>query len=120
MTHKKLIDAYATLMRMSTVQIPIKAARDLYTIRKAIEPIYQFCAEQERVIVNGYNGKIANGTISFDDEDNTKKAQKDLQDLYALEAEYGLDPVTVHLDDIINCKMSLNDMETLDGFVVLV
>ena len=119
MTYQKMINAYATLMRMSTTQMPIKAARALYSIRRAIEPTYEFCVEQEQVIVSSHEGKVNNGSITFTDEEKAKSAQQALQDLYSQEAEYDREPVELALDDVAGCKLTMNDLDALEGFVTL-
>lgn len=120
MTQKQIINAYITLVRLSSTQMSIRAARDLYVLRKQLEPTYQFCAEQEHLIVSKYNGQTVNGTIVFDDEESARKARQDLQDLHDLNVDLDFDAATINLNDIKDGVLSVNDMETLEGFVALI
>lgn len=43
MIQKQVMNAFFTLTRLSSVQLPLKAAYDLYRLRKKLEPTYNFC-----------------------------------------------------------------------------
>ena len=120
MKQKQMVNAYITLVRLGGAPMSVKAAHDLYLLRKKLEPTYQFCVEQEQMIVEKYNGRAVNGTITFSDEETVRHAHAALQELYDLEVEFESDAVTVKLDDIKGGTLSVNDLETLEGFVALI
>lgn len=120
MNQKQIINAYITLVKLSGVQMSIKAAHSLYSLRKKLEPTYQFCAEQEQLIVKKYNGQASNGTIIFADAECAKKAHEALHDLYELVVDIDFEPVTVNMDDFKDGTLSLNDLEAFDGLVILI
>lgn len=119
MTQKQMINAYITLVRLGGAQMSVRAAHTLYQLRKKLESSYQFCSEREQLIIEKYHGKIVNGTITFDNEEAAQCAQADLRDLYDLDIDAGIEAVILSMDDIKGVSLSVNDMEALEGFVVL-
>lgn len=119
MTQKQMINAYIILVRLGSAQMSIRAAHSLYKLRKTLESTYQFCSEREQLIVEKYHGRVVNGSITFDNEEAAQCAQVDLQELYDLETETDIDAVAISMDDIKGVSLSMNDMDALEGFVVL-
>ena len=119
MNHKQMVNAYITLMRLSGASMPIRTAHELYCLRKKLEPAYQFCSEREQLIAEQYHGRIVNGRLSFEDESDMLHAQAELQELYALQSDEPFNAVSLNLNDIGDVSISVNDIESLEGFVVL-
>lgn len=118
MIQKHIISAYITLSHLGGIQMPVRCAYQLYQLRKKLESSYQFCAEQERMIIEKYHGSVKNGVISFADEDNATNAQNALRELNEMTVEIEFDPVTINMNDIQSGSVSIDDIANLDGFVV--
>lgn len=118
MTQKQIVNAYLVLARMSSEQLPFKVAYGLFQLRKQQEPTFNFRMEQERLVVDRYHGVPKDGIVSFSDQDDAKKAYTELEELNNMEIQIDISPVSISADDIAQAKLSMNDIETLDGFVI--
>lgn len=120
MTYKQLVNAYAALTKMGGTTMDIKAAMELYKVRKTLEPYYEFCVEREQVIMEQHGGSISGGNVVFPDAEKAALAQADLNTLYFAEVEDSFMPTEVQLDNMNGCSMTLNDIEALDGLVAFI
>lgn len=118
MIQKHIIDAYITLTHLGGIQMPARCAFQLYQLRKKLETSYQFCAEQERMVITKYHGTVQNGMISFPDESDATMAQAALREISEMTVELEYEPVTVKLDDLEGGSITMDDIANLDGFVV--
>lgn len=119
MSQKRVIDAYLVLMKLGAAQQPVKVAYGLYKLRKQLEPTFNFRMEQERLVIERYHGTQDGNTISFADPETAQKARVDLDELNEMEVQIDFEPVSISMEDIAGASQSMNDLEALDGFVVL-
>ncbi len=119
-SQKQIVKAYISLMHLSGASMPLGTALSLYQLRKKLEGTYQFCAEQEQVIIERYGGNNQNGSISFSDAESVAGAQADLKELNDMEVELDIEPVSVKVDDLHGLEVTLNDIDALNGFVAFI
>lgn len=117
MNQKQIVNAYFTLVRLSSAQLPVKTAYALYQLRKKLEPTYTFCLEQERLIIDRFHGVHEGAAITFESAEAAQQAQHELDALNAMEVQLDFSPVVVRAEDTSGTMLSMNDIETLDGFV---
>lgn len=118
MIQKHIINAYITLSHLGGIQMPVRCAYQLYQLRRKLEASYQFCAEQERRIIEKYHGVVQNGMVTFTDEEAAASAQDALREVNEMTVEIEFEPVTIKLDDMQSGSISMDDIANLDGFVV--
>lgn len=120
MTHKQMINAYSVLMKLGTQPMDVCTALSLYKLRKEMEGIHQFCAEREEVIIEKYHGELGDGTISFPQPQDAMAAQAELTELYQMEADLEVVPLSIPMNVLEGCKLTPNDLEALEGIINLI
>lgn len=118
MIQTQAISAYKVLNEMSNIQMPVKTAYKLYQMRKSLEPIFEFRVEQERAILQKYNGKEAEGAIVFATTEDCEQAKLALNDLDAVEMEDEIVPIRMPIEDLDAAHLTMDDMAALEGFVL--
>lgn len=71
------------------------------------------------MIIDRYHGTAKNGVITFDDADLTQQAHDDFDALNEMDVDLDIVPVELHTKDLAGISLSINDIEALDGFVLL-
>lgn len=120
MTHKQTINAYGVLMKLGTQSMDVRTALSLYKLRKELEGAHQFCAEREEVIIEKYHGTLGDVTISFPQPQDAIAAQAELTELYQMEAELEVTPLSIPMNVLDGCKLTPNDLEALEGIINLI
>lgn len=110
----KIVEAFPALRKLAAAEVSVK---HLYWVRKminAIQPEYTFFDEKRKELVEKYCDvsditaiKVLPGML---DKFNT-----DMKEL--LELDVTVDFKVVTIPDTENIKLSLNDLEALEGFV---
>lgn len=116
MKQEKIIEAYRVLKNMAGESYPLPVAYSLYNLRKSMEPQADFQLEQEKKLIEEFNGKPGdNGLINFGDQENAQKFLEKLKELGDLEVDFIFTPIDIPISGDI--KITPNDIEKLDGFV---
>ena len=117
MTQYQLILASPTLGLLNSFKLPIKTAYSLYNLNKKIAEYRDFFIEQERKLVEEFNGIVKeNGQVSFEEaEDSIKFAQK-YAELKSLEAA-GFEAVKINMADLGDQTLTVADIAALDGII---
>lgn len=116
MKQGKIIKAYYVLKNMAGESYPLPVAYALYNLRKSMESQADFQLEQEKKLMNEFNGTVTeNGMINFGNSENAQKFVEKLKELEDLEVEFVFTPINLPLTEDI--KITPNDIEKLDGFV---
>ena len=116
MKQEKIIEAYRVLKNMAWESYPLPVAYSLYNLRKSMEPQADFQLEQEKKLIEEFNGKPGeNGLINFGDQENAQKFLEKIKELGDLEVDFIFTPIDIPISEDI--KITPNDIEKLDGFV---
>ncbi len=111
--------AYNALGRMANMQLPVRDSRNLYMLSKQLDDAYSFEVEQEKKLIEKYNGVLAgDGRVTFPNDDEAKKFSEELAELNDLEVDVEFDPVIISCDAMREQRISPFDVACLDGFVV--
>ena len=114
-TQKQALSAYAALQRMGR-KATGKAAFTLFRMKQKLKEIVEFQAEEERKLVEKHDGKISEeGMILIADAEERKAFGEEQKELYDMEIEPAIEPVTVKLDGLP--EINMEEIEALDGFV---
>lgn len=122
MKQKDIIKAYKVLEGMNTNTYPLKLAHDLYMLKKALDPHYQFQVEKEKEIYTKYSPVQTETGLDFGSKEKAdaflleyNKLIEEMQDM-----EVDLDFVKPSIDLSMDIKLSMADMEALEPFVEFV
>ena len=116
MKQSKIIEAYHVLKNTAGESYPLPIAYALYNLRKSMEPHADFQIEQEKKLIEEFNGKPgANGLINFGNTENAQRFLEKLKELGDLEVDFTFTPIDIPISEDI--KITPNDIEKLDGFV---
>lgn len=117
-TQKQINQAYSSLMYLSGLKLPIKTAFGLHKIVNVFKDGLNFGAERETALIEHYKGTInPDGTITFDSEENKKDFIEEIEELYAYEHDVDIDKVTIDINMISEQKISVTDIDNLEGIV---
>lgn len=110
--------AYNALGRLANMQLPVRDSRNLYMLSKQLDDAYSFEVEQEKKLIEKYNGVLTgDGGVTFPSNDEAKKFSEDLAELNNLEVDVEFDPVVISCDAMDGQRISPFDVACLDGFV---
>ena len=114
-----VINAYSTTEKLSdNGDLPINTKWILCQTRKTLRPHYEFQVEQNKQILEKYNGQYDQATnqINFETIDQANGFQKEHDELDNLDVEVQLDiKPTLKLSEIPN--ITVHQMETLEAFI---
>lgn len=121
-THKKAIDAYIVLVKMSDIRRAPATQIKLFKLKKMLQIPFEFVSEEEKKLVEDFGGTVTpTGQIVFEgsNEEREKKAKDynaERLKLLDLECEIDLEkPMPIHSTELK--EISLAEMESLDGFI---
>ena len=117
MTQAEAIMAYKVLASLSREKLPVKTAYALFRLKKALQPAYDFMAEQERAVCGRYDASVDDkGIIRPKDPEKTKAM---LEELNALkDMEYAEKPERIEVDMPDGLCVTMEQIEALEPVVV--
>lgn len=119
MDYKTASEAYLSITRLNSVRFGIKDAFSVYKLRKKLEDVYNFFVEEQRKIIEKYNGEILeDGRIQFDSNETAEKARNDIESLNNSSIDVDIEPITINISEIQDGTMTPRDIEMLDGFII--
>lgn len=111
--------AYAALSRLLNIPLPASEAYGVYMLAKKLESNYTFELEQQKKMVEKYDGTInEDGSIVFTNKENSINFQQEIDELANIEVVLDIDPIVVECAHLDGHKITPIDMYNLDGFVV--
>ena len=114
-TQEKVLNAYATLNKMSQNPMNSFTAFKLFKLKKALQDTVDFQVEQERKIVDEFGGEINEvGQFKIDPE-KRKEFNEKLKELNGMECEIDRDKTVILMAELKD--VSLAEMEALEDFV---
>lgn len=116
-TLERAIKAAQIVTRLNTVRMKSTAtARKLFSLKKLLEPSFEFYAEEEQKLIADLGGTVGDdGVILFSNQaEGMKKLIAGRKELYETECEIPIDtPIIFH--DSEGLQISGEEMEILDG-----
>lgn len=117
MKHGTAIKAYKILHELGRTKMPAETAYKLFKLRKALQPEFDFQVEQEQKCAEIHNAVIdEKGMYRADNPEDMKAFVSDLKDLAKMDCKLEIEPVEIAVDE--NLKLSPDDMEALEAFVI--
>lgn len=107
------------LNRLSTVQLPMKKAYQIYLLAKEINEHREFFINKEKELVDKYQAKIdiASGLISFVNNDDRDKFQAEYLELMNVDVELAAAPIIISESDANDFKISPAEIASLEGLI---
>ena len=115
-TLAKVVDGARIISRLNRVTMrSTTTARKIFSLKKLLEPGFEFYAEEEKKLIDKLGGAISeDGTILFADEDGYKKLAEGRKELFDTEWDVPIDkPIIFHDSEVV--PVSGEDIEKLEG-----
>lgn len=111
----KVIKAYKALTKLGQQDLPIKLAFDLFKIKQALQPQWDFQLDEENKLAA--NAKVnADGSVTFDSPEAAEAFRQKLKELSNIDVDLKVKPVQIPLS-IPGLTLSMDDIDALDCFV---
>lgn len=111
----KVIKAYKALIKLGQQDLPIKLAFDLFKIKKALQPQWDFQADEEAKMTTG--AKVnADGSVTFETQGAADAFRQRLRELSDIDVDLKIKPVQIPLS-LPGLTLSMDDVDALDCFV---
>lgn len=115
MTLQQMLNAIPALQNIVNLKLPAKQAYALFKLGKEINNQREFFAEEEKKLIEKYNGKVSEqGQITFEDAANQQNFLKDYIELNNMDADISVNlPIEIDIDYLGGENLTANDIETL-------
>ena len=111
----RIIKAYKALIKLGQQDLPIKLAFDLFKIKQALQPQWDFQVDEENKLTA--SAKVNHdGTVSFDSPEAADAFRQKLKDLSDIDVDLKITPARIPLS-IPGLTLSMDDIDALDCFV---
>lgn len=117
MTLERAVSAAQIVARLNAVRMNSSAtARKLFSLKKLLEPNYEFYAEEEKKLIEDLGGAVSDdGTILFaDQKEGLKQLKAGREELLKTEVEVAIDAPII-FRDAEGVKVSGYEVEILEG-----
>lgn len=116
MKQSEVIRAYKALAKLGQQNLPIRLAYDLFKLKTALQPQYDFqVAEEQKASANATANP--DGSISFGTPEEAAAFRQKLMELGDIDVELKVKPVQIPLS-IPGLTLSMDDVEALDRFIL--
>lgn len=114
LTFSQIIPAYKALQALSGQLLPLPVAWALTKAKQALQPHYDFFAEEEIKAIRQYGGTPnEGGKITFEDQEKCAQYTARVQELYAMEPDAELQPIALNVDALAGVQITVNDLAAL-------
>jgi len=111
----KVIKAYKALTKLGQQDLPIKLAFDLFKIKQALQPQWDFQLDEEKKMTD--SAKVnADGSITFESQEAAAAFRQRLKELSDIDVDLKVKPVQIPIS-IPGLTLSMDDVDALDCFV---
>ena len=111
----RIIKAYKALIKLGQQDLPIKLAFDLFKIKQALQPQWDFQVDEENKLA--VNAKVnADGSVTFDSPEAAEAFRQKLKELSDIDVDLKITPARIPLS-IPGLTLSMDDIDALDCFV---
>ena len=115
MKQSAIIKAYKSLGKLGQQDLPIKLAFDLFKIKQALQPQWDFQLDEENKLTA--SAKVnADGSVTFDTPEAAEMFRQKLKDLSDIDVDLKITPARIPLS-IPGLTLSMDDIDALDCFV---
>ncbi len=119
MKQERINRAYKSLSKLIEYNLPLKKARGIYKLMKAVEESYEFAANEERKYLSEYKGVIKeDNTITFETPTDCAAFQDKLAELHSMDVDIEIDTVVLTEQDFGEQTLMPVDIYNLEGFVI--
>lgn len=110
-----IVKAYKALTKIGQQDLPIRLAYDLFRIKQALQPQWDFqLAEEGKAIAEAR--KEANGDIAFETPEAADACRRRLAELAGINVDLKVTPAQIPLSTP-GLKLSMEDIDALSTFV---
>jgi len=111
----RIIKAYKALIKLGQQDLPIKLAFDLFKIKQALQPQWDFQLDEEKKLAA--SAKVnADGSVMFDTPEAAEKFEQKLKNLSDIDVDLKVTPAQIPLNTP-GLKLSMEDIDALSTFV---
>ena len=111
----KVIKAYKALTKLGQQDLPIKLAFDLFKIKQALQPQWDFQLDEEKKMTDSAQVN-ADGSITFETQEAAAAFWQRLKELSDIDVDLKVKPVQIPIS-IPGLTLSMDDVDALDCFV---
>ena len=117
MKQERIVQAYRVIMKLAGEQLPLPVSFGLYKLRKQLEPHFDFQVEQEQKYIETIGAQISpDGVIQFTNNQQRAQYVQRFHELSNMDVDIAVTPVTID-SGTVSISLSMNEIESLDGFV---
>lgn len=110
--------AFLALRKLSGQKLPFRKALGIYNLINALEPQYNFAVDEEKKLINQYNGNIEEGgMVVFEKNEDMNSFRKEIESLNDMEIDLKFNSVSLSDFDMEGLIISPSDIHDLEGFV---
>ena len=111
----RIIKAYKALTKLGQQDLPIRLAFDLFKIKQALQPQWDFQLDEENKLAA--SAKVsADGSVTFDSPEAAEAFRQKLKELSDIDVDLKITPARIPLS-IPGLTLSMDDIDALDCFV---
>ena len=111
----KVIKAYKALIKLGQQDLPIKLAFDLFKIKQALQPQWDFQVDEEAKLTTGTKVN-ADGSVTFESPEAAAAFRQRLKELSDIDVDMKIKPVQIPLSTP-GLTLSMDDVDALDCYV---
>ena len=121
MKQSTIIQAYKTIQELSQQKLPLAVGHKLWTVKRMLEPHWEFQREKEQEVFEKYKPVInEDGSLQFKDKEEGEAFGKEYLEMVNEVADLDVDlgeykKVLLHFDDKID--MTVDEIAALSEFV---
>lgn len=111
----RIIKAYKALTKLGQQDLPIRLAFDLFKIKQALQPQWDFQLDEENKLTA--SAKVnADGSVTFETQEAAAAFRQRLKELSDIDVDLKVKPVQIPIS-IPGLTLSMDDIDALDCFV---
>lgn len=116
MKQAQIVTAYNIINKLSDKKINLSTAFQIYKLKNKLKEYYDFQFEEEKKLLDLYNGIIDNGSLNFSNQEDANKFVEEMQKIADIEQDLEISPVLLSCSE--NIQLSVNEIKQLEGFIV--
>lgn len=116
MKQAQIVTAYNIINKLSDKKINLSTAFQIYKLKNKLKEYYDFQFEEEKKLLDLYNGIIDNGSLNFQNQDDANKFVEEMQKIADIEQDLEISPVLLSCSEDI--QLSVNEIKQLEGFII--
>lgn len=114
-TQNNAIKAYKIVNKLTSQELPLQIAYSLFKLKKALKQHYEFQLDQEHVLLDKLSPEYKDDSFVFKSTEDRNEFVEKMSEVAKMEITVDADIITINTNCSLN--LSVEDIETLDGFV---